>query len=217
MRTTNPAKCGGLESTEDIVLTALKTVDGVDISVHAADLDAHRASHFGLLRTGVYTLGYPTAGFSTAAFGANILYAFPFLVGRAISIDRLAIQITGASGTLARLGIYNNGTNFYPGTLLIDAGSVATNGIAVVAATINPAQALTKGFYWLAIVLDGTPTLTFGAIDMTPLGQRATTLGTTEGRWTVAFNYAALPVSFPDGAAIGLSLSSVFARVASLD
>ena len=57
--------------------------------------------------------------------------------------DRIAVDIrtAGATNTKARLGIYKNGTNLYPGSLLLDAGakvSIKCNGRpALIASVLN--------------------------------------------------------------------------------
>jgi len=126
---------------------------------HNADLDAHILSFMQIKRTGNYFDSWLFTNQIVEAVVADTIYTSPFIVARDLTIDRLAIQVTtgAAGGAIARLGIYNNGTNCYPGTLVLDAGTVAVDAAAVVAATIN--QALTKGLYWMVIVSDNTPTL----------------------------------------------------------
>ena len=105
---------------------------------HAADLDAHTKNVLEIVRTGEYYLS-PSHGYGTLTMVANRLYARPLVVVRDITIDRLAIEVTsaGAAGTKARLGIYNVGTNLYPGTLILDAGEVAVDATGIKAATIS--------------------------------------------------------------------------------
>jgi len=69
---------------------------------------------------------------------------------------------TGGAGAYtiratARLGIYENGTNLYPGALVVDAGLVEVHAAAGVEAVID--QALTKGLYWIVFVSNGTPSV----------------------------------------------------------
>jgi len=185
-----------------------------DLTTHTAVIDAHHAFPFQHMRTGVYYMPWWTDGGGTVGLPANWLHGFPMLVTRAITIDRLAIEVTiaGAGGTKARLGIYNNGANLYPGTLVIDGGEVAVDGIAVVAATI--AQSLNPGIYCLAIVTDGTPTVRFHGLSMSPIGANPATLTTIYGRWRVAQAYGALPDPFTAGAVVGTSDACIFIREA---
>jgi len=78
-----------------------------------------------------------SGGQNEAAMVADRLYLSPLFVARAITIDRLAIDVTtGDAGKIARLGIYANGTNCYPGVLVVDAGTVSVADVTVVAAIV---------------------------------------------------------------------------------
>lgn len=184
-----------------LVIPDLETLDGVDLSVHAADLAAHTKDIFEVRRTGYYF--YPwmhTSTLNVPIMVANKLYGMFFLVARAITIDRLAIKVTTlADGKSVRVGIYNNGVNVYPGTLLKDAGtvSVATTGLKEI--ILDPVLALPKGLYWLAIVSDGTPALQGGALTHSPIGNLPSTGIDQYQRWEVNFTYAALPDPFTAG------------------
>ena len=188
--------------TGDVTVAALKTIDGVDISVHAADLAAHTQDWMQLLRTGEYFYPFPLYVSSTAALNFDQLIAIPFHVARALTIDRLAIQITAAAvtaGKKGRLGIYNNGTNLYPGTLVVDGGEVAIDAIAIVAATIS--QALTKGLYWLVVFISQACTVVTYRPAYPVMGQTATdfALSSAYGRWEASLTYAAMPTTFTAG------------------
>lgn len=212
---------------------------------HAADLAAHIASFMQKTKTGNYFYPFPYRSASSITPAANRMHAFPFIVARNLTIDRLLITISaevadyttgtatftnasdqvvgdgttfasahvgrkikldadaawhtiksvedathltltaaysaaGGSGAYtiratARLGIYKDGTNLYPGTLVKDYGLVEVNAIAEVYAEAD--QALTKGLYWQALVSNGAPTIyafypTWGLI-----GEPATLIG----------------------------------------
>lgn len=137
--------------------------------------------------------------FSVQTLVADRLYAMPFVApGRTgCTLDRLAINVTTGSAGAARLGIYNDSSG-YPGTRLLDAGTVDTTSIAVVSATIS--QALVPGNrYWLVYVSNATP-----AIRSIPVNSCSHALGfgptlPTGGNCGlyVAFAYASLPTPFP--------------------
>ena len=95
----------------------------------------------------------------TAALVANTVRYFPILVLSDCTIDQLLIAVTAASGggTTARLGIYNASVDWVPGTLILDAGTVAVDGNGN--KTIAISQALTPGRYYLALNSDSTPTI----------------------------------------------------------
>lgn len=190
------------------------------IATHTADLDAHTKNQLEVLRTGHYHITGRGSG-SAALIGANVLWAIPFIVVRDMTVDRIAIEVAVlAAGASARLGIYNNGTNLYPGTLLLDAGtvSVATTGIKTI--TIN--QALPKGIYWMVVVSDGNPSLASLYIYYmsTPiLGLRTDNFLYSYLGWSVAFNYAALPNPFTAGGNPNQTNNApiVAVRISSLD
>lgn len=169
---------------------------------HKIELDAHTRNIQELFRTGhYYTSGayYQSVG---TMFVNGKLYAVPFSVPRAITIDRIAIEVaTAESGKSIRLGIYKNGTNLYPGELLLDAGTVSGASTGLKAITIS--QPLSKGLYWLVLVSDCTATLklrTFYATDII-LGHSLAHFWGACGGWSVAQAYGALPDPFTAGGA----------------
>jgi hypothetical protein len=102
---------------------------------------------------------------------------------------------------------------------LLDAGEVAVDSIAVVAATIS--QALTRGMYHLAIVTDGTPTIVRHNLAYSVNGLASTDFNTAtaypRGSFTVSFSYAALPDPFTAGGSLTWFMAGVQPRISSLD
>jgi len=93
----------------------------------------------------------------------NTLYAVPFYVPYAATATSLSVSIGALNGasSVVRLGIYNNSTtDDYPGTLLLDAGTILTDtvGGSTGINTLTISQALTPGLYWLVGVRQGTGT-----------------------------------------------------------
>lgn len=140
--------------------------------------------------------------FDTLVVAANRLYAIPFYMPSVPNMaDRIAVRVTSAAGTLARLGIYDEGENLYPGRLLDDSGTVATNGTGIKTITIR--KGLSRGLKWLAAVFNGTPTMF--SLNGGSVGTWAV-LGAVASAdwedflvgWSVEFGYAALPAKFPD-------------------
>ena len=172
------------------------------VSEHEADLDAHTYNFAQILMTGRYFQPILVASGSTRTLVADTLYAIPLLIARALTIDTLLIEVTsaGAGGTKARLGIYNNGTNLYPGTLLVDVGLVDVDGVTAVAAVITGDQALTKGLYHLAIISDGTPTIRGCFAGQGVYGCSASNPRDRYNEWAKAsVGYGALPATFTAG------------------
>jgi len=183
---------------------------------HAAALDAHTKNPYEIYRTGEYILPGHYSITATVALAANQLEAFPIVVSRDMTFDRIAIEVTTlADPSNIRLGIYNNGTNLYPGTLLLDAGAVsgATTGVK----TITISQQLVKGIYFLAIVADATPTVRGLAVTVPLLGLRATLLYAVEQQWRAAFTYAALPNPFTSGGTLRTDGKGIALRLLTLD
>jgi len=121
-------------------------------------------------------------------------------VGDSTSFTRIGCNVSaaGAGGTVARLGIYNvsvqSNRRIEPGSLLVDAGtvSVATTGDK----EIVIAQTLERGFYFLAISSDGTPTMfrpSTSGIGITPVIDQSASPASVAG--------INLTVALADGAA----------------
>ncbi|MFH1002850.1 MAG: hypothetical protein V1780_01745 [Chloroflexota bacterium] len=168
---------------------------------HEVELDAHIRSPWQELRTGEYHLFVPfITENASVAVTADTFYAVPITIPRRLTVDRIAIRVAGAAGAgkKARLGIYGDGTNLYPGSLVLDAGEVAVDSTGVKAITID--QLLDKGRYWLALVSDGTPTV-YASVDtlVSPLGLVETGFNALYVYWSVSFTYAALPDPFTGG------------------
>jgi len=170
-------------------------------------------------RTGAYIDPWPNRAVGTVAIVADTLYAAPFMVVRPLTIDRLAIQVTGAgaAGKLARLGIYRDGANLYPGALLADVGAVAVDGVAVVAAAIAGNLALQPGLYWLALLANGAPTLEHHFPTSSPLGWQAADFTLENASWNVAQAYGALPDPFTAAGSLLTGRHFVMPRLLTLD
>lgn len=187
---------------------------------HAHDLDAHLGSPFQYLRIGEYFPPFPFRQTAATAYSANVLYAVPFVACiRDITIDRIAIFVTVADAVNpnVRLGIYNDGTNLYPGTLLNAGGVVDVSSTGVKAVTID--QALTKGsLYWLALLADGTPTIQYCSAAFPITGMAPATFASIQEMWQISQAYGALPDPFPTGSpTFNGSAALIGSRLKSLD
>lgn len=99
----------------------------------------------------LYPACIPTTAATTGTLSANTLYFLPFAVADACTVDRLAIEVTGATGAgKAHVGIFTNDSLAVPGDLLVDSGeiSLATTGVK----TSTVSTALAPGWYWSAFV-----------------------------------------------------------------
>jgi hypothetical protein len=165
-----------------------------------------------------YTYFGTTSTLSTATLVASRLFAFPFIVPKTITLDRIAINVYTAGTGNARMGIYRNSESLglYPDQLVLDSGEVSIASTGVKSVTIN--QQLTAGLYWLVIVSNGVPVVRGCAIlGITPLLGYTSALG-AEGAAVglyVSFTYAALPTTFPSTPTkiVALPIPAVFVRV----
>ena len=195
----------------------------IGLQGHATALDAHTLNIGEQPKVGEYLIGLPHGSDTTFTVATGLIFANLVWVARDITIDRIAIETTGAAGVggVCYLGIYNVGTALAPTTLRADYGTLITTPAAGIQA-ITIAAALPKGYWWFAITHNNSaPVATCRASNSawSPLGYRA--------QWQLAriYNhvfanhaYAALPATFP---AAGLGYYSsrgnlVLPRVASL-
>jgi hypothetical protein len=155
---------------------------------------------------------------TTLALTADLLYGVPFFVHSPLTADQIALNITtaAAGGKLIRLGLYGATAAGQPGALIVASGALAADPGAVpdpVAATI--AAALVPGrLYYLALVTDGTPTVTAVAGTMNQFGQ--TTAADANSRSCVqrTFTYAALPDPWGTPSANPASVPNIVVRAA---
>jgi hypothetical protein len=115
--------------------------------------------------TGRYYSSYGTAP-STQALTANTLYYVPFFVPETWSTNRIGINVTTAapSGSLARLGIYNDVDGVPSGAPLLDAVTTTTDSTGVKEVTLATPQLLPAGIYWLAVAVGAAVTLSSESI-----------------------------------------------------
>lgn len=213
----------GGQMTGNITMAGAQTVDGVDVSVHAADLKAHTRNFYEVVRVSSYYFPFfgTTATQNIAVVGR--VCATPLPVARKMTFDRIAIEVTtgtGVPGTKARLGIYADNGAGYPGALVLDAGEIDTQVAAI--KTIVIAQQLDKGLYWLVVTADTdctfrtlSPTAGHASIN----GVLSTDFSARAGGWykdTGAYGVLADP--FPAAGALTTTQAYVIPlRVASLD
>lgn len=159
---------------------------------------------------------------STLALTANILYGSPFYVPSAAAANLLSLNVTvaAAAGKLLRLGLYSAlVTSGLPDALLYDSGSLAADtGAPFVADSpaISPTIALVPGLlYWLAVVSDGTPTVTTTAFSGQITGAGSASEGNHSGTFR-SHTFGALPSTWGahTAANISTSIPHIVARVA---
>lgn len=184
------------------------------------DLSAYRSK--GTTLNAWYTSAINNTAMTTGAGTVNVLRAIPYIVSKTTTVDQMAINVTtvGAGGTgNARVGIYADNGNNYPGALVVDAGAAVTTSTGVKTFTTGLPVTLDPGLYWLAYVHDNAttaPTMRALAVGSIPpvLGTGSTLPLTPSLGWSVAFTYAALPATFTAGGAVitAVPIWAVFVR-----
>ncbi len=107
--------------------------------------------------------GHDFHAMTTQALVQHELYYILIFVERSTAFVRIGCHVTsaGAGGTVARLGIYNSvfdaDGQIKPDTLESDSGTVSVASTGEKEITI--ARTLGKGFFFLVISSDGTPTV----------------------------------------------------------
>lgn len=114
---------------------------------------------------------------TNASLGNGTLRAMPCLVSKTITITRIGAEVTviGDAASVVRLGIYNDNGSGFPGTLLLDAGTISGNSATYQEIAIN--QSLSAGTYWFCAVIQGVtstqPTLRTNTTSPYSLGRSA--------------------------------------------
>ena len=189
------------------------------LATHAAELDAHTFDRRQIMRVGRYFEEYGAfASGDPNCPGANYLSASPLTIARDLTIDRIGCITTqaGGAGTHARLGIYKDDGNGYPGELLLDAGEVDVEVTAAKSITID--QQLPKGLYWTCFIadVDCEPRYRFWGTHWSPIGH-SSSYYTMYLNWKKAQAYGALPDPFPSGASADGHAPGITVRIKSLD
>ena len=129
----------------------------------------------GTFTSGLYYTQLMPVGDGTLVTSANNLVVSRFVVAKTTTFDRIAAEVTaGAVGSTVRLGIYADTGGHRPSALVLDAGTIDGNTVAVQEITIS--QQLVPGLYWVgAVAQGGTPTVRSKSILDPSVGQAAAT------------------------------------------
>ncbi len=147
-----------------------------------------------------YSNEITATGHTDLSISAGVLYATPYICGRNRNVTKISINVrtAGAANTKARVGIYEDDGDMYPGNLLLDAGEVdvATTGVK----TINISQPLIAGkLYWLAVISNGTPSIRGNTGSAAFCIGINTALMATIGFYNASQSYGTLPSAYPPG------------------
>jgi hypothetical protein len=155
------------------------------------------------LRAGRYYL-FPLGDWTTLTLSANFLHAVPFFTPVARTATRMAIQVTTAVAGQARLGVYQDDGSVYPGSLIHDAGVVATGTTGFREITALTISLLANVLYWLVITTNANPGISASSAGTLwqILGLGPALNSPSGNSWRVAFTFGPLPATFPTGASI---------------
>jgi hypothetical protein len=153
---------------------------------------------------------FPALSPGTGAVANGVMSAARVGVPEATSITSIAAEVTiaGSAGSVIRLGVYNDNGHGYPGTLLVDAGTI--DGTVVGVASIpfdglsgHPSAVVTAaGTYWIVGVSQGAPVtnptvrINSGVSSGILFGSAAAGMGSNATSYTMAGVTAALPGTF---------------------
>jgi hypothetical protein len=105
----------------------------------------------------VITSNASSTGFTPVV---NTLYLLPFWLCTSIEVDALCVRVgTGAATKSVRMGIYDIDSTGHASKLLAETGSLSAATSSTEAVGTFTAIRLQPGWYYVAIVSDGTPAL----------------------------------------------------------
>jgi hypothetical protein len=139
--------------------------------------------------------------FATVTPVVGAMYPSPVWVPEALSFNAISLNVSsGVASAVFRLGVYSSTSNYKPGTLLFDAGTVAATTTGIKTASIT--QTFGPGLFWLVAVAQTAAAGRYGyAINTHSLAAFPTGTGTgfehTPGQnfWIVGSVTGALPAS----------------------
>lgn len=107
-----------------------------------------------------------------AALVALRLTYVPFLFRCASQVVSLNINVStaGAAGKVARLGIYACNEKGYPGALLASTSDFLVDTTGIKINTLSSPLSVSPGWFFTAIISDGSPTITMHAPGSSPIG-----------------------------------------------
>jgi hypothetical protein len=187
------------------------------------------------LTNGVYSLGNPASfqwisgryydvahnmalgTWGGSAMTALRLCASPIYVPNDVTLSEIAINVTAAvASSLARVAMYNVGSDGKPGTLLFQGASTLDTGASTGEKILTESHAVTGGkWYYLAVVSDaaisihGGPTITLGHF-----GWPSHSSTSREGMFYKALGSLTIPDPFGTPTGPGLGLFRVSVKVA---
>lgn len=134
---------------------------------------------------------------STGSYSGNLIYAFPILLLKSESFDRISLYVNAGDSGNAHLGLYADNGNFAPGALLVDSGPIDVSTSGTKSTTIN--ITLDPGIYWICVLMNCNPSLgcAITMINLLGLCNTGFSQGGTFCSYATSFAYASLPNPHP--------------------
>ncbi|MBN1368844.1 MAG: hypothetical protein JW954_01240 [Dehalococcoidaceae bacterium] len=186
------------------------------IRQHEKQVSAHFQPVVGPAKAGEYITDLPVQGAASYSPDAGRLYAGIFVAMLDLRLDRLALNVSGAApeGKQARLGIYRCGRDLYPDELILDGGLAYVDSTGLKSVSID--QALRRGYYFLAVMVEENCSLKYLKLCRSPLGMYSSFTAVYSG-YSAASEWGPLPAVFPGEGTIANVFRLVGARLAGLE
>lgn len=158
-------------------------------------------------QSGRYYWAPNATGIGVGTFSNGSMRALPFYIPNVVTLSRIGAEVTiiGDVGSKVRLGIYADDGTGRPGALVIDAGTIAGDSVAVQEIMIS--QVIGPGIFYATgvtqVVTVTSPTVrepTSAPIVASDQGGALPAAGQASYGWALAGVTAALPTPF--GAAV---------------
>lgn len=93
-----------------------------------------------------------TAGTTTRAWSANVVYYQPFIATQDMAVTALDVTVStnGGGGSTARVGIYESTSDLQPGALVVDAGDADISANTRVVLTFSAVNLVAGNLYLFA-------------------------------------------------------------------
>jgi hypothetical protein len=146
------------------------------------------------------------------------LRCYPLYIPRPVTLSRIGLEVVtaGQAGSRIRLGIYNDDGSFYPGSLLLDAGTI--DGASTTVQEIIISQAVGQGTIWLAFCAQIAPATAPGTrnvqqMDWAPADDTAPTAAQLLFSYSQEGVSGAFPANFVTTPNVANSFARMFVKV----
>jgi len=167
-----------------------------------ADAITGQISFMSWRRQSQWHFSFPQGSTGNIPIVDDTIYAVPFFSPSSLSIDGIGLWVTAGVAGNARLGIYEDDGDVYPGALFADCGLVDVTAAGAKSIVGLGLTFVANTLYWLACLSEATPDVKALVTDSfwSPIGANSPSPSLQRGTWQKAQAYGALPDPFPSGA-----------------